>query len=158
MWPAGLPELEVGALKIEACTGPPSSRNNSGLAMIVRHPNGSQMLLPGDCRYNNVPSARGKFTSIVVPHHGGRTRSTFVPSSDGLVAGRCVYSVGAGNQWQHPFESVVDDHVGIYVAELSTADRDTSGLGHVHLYWDQNQPDAHAGCGGHDCDLGCHQR
>ncbi|HEY2142265.1 MAG TPA: hypothetical protein VGG98_09425 [Solirubrobacteraceae bacterium] len=158
VWPRDLGALDVGAVRIEACTGPRSSRNDSGLAMILTHPDGSQMLLPGDCRYDSIPSARGRFASIVVPHHGGRTRSKFVPTSDGRAAGRCVYSVGDPNQWDHPFPSVLADHAGVYAAELFTAVRAPEGLGHVHLYWDESQSEQLLGCGGGECDLRCTQR
>jgi len=158
IWPSGVPSITENGVTIERCTGRPSSHNDSGLAMVVETPAG-RMLFPGDCRYDRVPSASHDFTSVVVPHHGGRTKSGFVPSSDGLPAGRLVYSYGVGNTWRHPFTVVEYAHDGTWRRRVRhTGLRDHRGLGHVHLYWDDAAPDAPPPCGGLRCDLTCHQR
>jgi hypothetical protein len=169
VWPQGLPSLRVGAYELLACTG--RTRNDGGLALALRRTvdgTARRMLLPGDCRYDHVPTAAdGQLTSLVAAHHGGRTKSTLIPQPDGCTEGRLVYSYGRYNQDRHPFDSVRNDHTTAHwYPALETAARSpartTPGggktLGHVHLYWDTAAPDAHPACGGSACDLTCHQR
>jgi hypothetical protein len=119
----------------------------------------SRMLFPGDAAYDNVPSAHGDFTSIAIPHHGGRTPTTQIPASDGRSPGRLVLSYGAGNAYWHPFPDVGRAHRKAgWKTRLHTALRDERGLGHVHLHWSDNDPLAVPPCGAISCDLGCHQR
>ncbi len=158
VWPAGLAAVTSGPLTIERCIGPPSSRNDSGLAVVVGKDDGSLMLLPGDCSYDRIPSSSSMFLSVVVPHHGGRTRSKSIASSDGRSFGRCVYSIGAGNTYHHPFAAVEAAHRAVWAHELKTEHRKPSGLGHVHMYWAAGQLTADPACNGAHCDLTCQQR
>jgi hypothetical protein len=158
VWPAGLASISLGMLTIEACTGPQSSRNDSGLAVSIERSDGSRMLLPADCGYDHVPNAVGPFASVTVPHHGGRSPSAIVPASDGRASGRCVYSLGAANSYGHPLAATEQLHRLAWPHELRTDRRGPSGLGHVHLYWDSHDPTANLGCAGTGCDLGCEQR
>jgi beta-lactamase superfamily II metal-dependent hydrolase len=158
VWPSQLSSMRVQGVTIERCTGPASSRNDSGLAMIVESSNG-RMLFPGDAGYQNVPSAVKDFTSVVVPHHGGRTpRRQVVAASDNQSHGRLVYSYGPGNTYRHPLARVVADHHPVWSTDLRTEHRHNGGLGHVHLYWSAGQAPAHPACRGRQCDLTCHQR
>lgn len=161
VWPAGLASVTAGAVTIERCTGPASSRNDSGLAAIVEGvEDGARMLLPADCGYDHVPSAAtGPYVSLTVPHHGGRAPSTTIPTSAGRSSGRCVYSTGAGNTYKHPYRHVELAHAGLFAAERRTEHRtNPPGLGHVHMYWDASDPPADPACGGLSCELTCHQR
>jgi hypothetical protein len=161
VWPSGLSSLGVGGLTVSLCTGSPRDRNNSGLAMALDGPQGEEekrMLFPGDSAYQFVRGSRGDFTSVVVPHHGGRTRSRWLPGCDGAPCGRLVYSYGLNNSYGHPFADVEEDHAATWKTALHTAHRGAGGLGHVHLYWSTRSPDADPPCGGTECDLTCQQR
>lgn len=161
VWPDGLPEMTVGRVTLARCTGSVGNRNDSGLAMTLGTPPGQEggpMLFPGDAGYQHVPGADSTFTSVVVPHHGGQTRSTWVPSSDGLDTGRLVYSYGAGNSYLHPLTEVQRAHKPTWRQRLHTPLRGPEGLGHVHLCWDAGSRDAEPPCRGRDCDLTCRQR
>jgi hypothetical protein len=166
-WPAGLPSATAGALTVEKCAGSPKSRNNSGLALVVEGPDeraGERMLFPADARYEDVPSSGLDFTHLVAAHHGGLTRSHIVPRSDGRACGRLVYTYGRPNRNRHPIGSVVTAHAAVWATDLRTENRGPSGLGHVHLYWDDTDPNADPLCwtgrGGATgmCDLTCQQR
>lgn len=161
IWPQAVDDISAGDLTVLRCTGRPKQRNSSGLALLLeRQSEGmwARMLFPGDCAYDHVPRSRLDYTHVVVPHHGGRTGSTFVPAPDGVTCGRLVYSYGANNSYGHPFPDVVRDHACLWATDLRTEARDSSGLGHIHLYWDEATPDAHPPCGGRLCQLTCHQR
>jgi hypothetical protein len=158
VWPPGLAAVSAGDVTLEQCTGPPGSRNDSGLAMVVDHADGSRMLLPADCGYTHVPSAGGSFASVTVPHHGGRSTFHAVARSDGRGSGRCAYSMGAGNSYKHPLRQVEAAHRAAWATELRTEHRTPAGLGHVHLYWDASDPQADPRCQGARCDLTCQQR
>jgi hypothetical protein len=156
VWPSSLPSLSVGRVTIERGTG--ASANDSGLALIWDEDRGSgRMLFPADAAYDHLASANQAFTSLVASHHGGRTRSTFVPSPDGATHGRLAYSYGAGNCYGHPLPKDEADHAALWGAGKRTPAL-RSSLGHVHLYWRNSQPDAAPACGGAYCQLDCCQR
>jgi hypothetical protein len=144
-----------------ACTGPQNSRNDSGLALAVEQTLAHEtlrMLFPGDCSYDHVPGSKSyALTSLVAAHHGGKTGANFAPSPNGRPCGRLVYSFGAGNVYRHPTPTGRCVH-NTWQQVLETANRDSSGLGHVHLYWREDAPDADPGCQGRNCSLTCHQR
>lgn len=171
VWPKSLTSLNRNDYEVVQCTGPARNRNDSGLALILNRPEretSQRMLFPGDCSYEHIPPAQaGAFTSLVCPHHGGRTGSSFVPAPDGNPAGRLVYSYGQANCHGHPFPEVRADHL----AEGWHDSRETPHrcppvtlqspphiLGHVHLYWEIAGRYEHPGCGGNGCQLTCHQR
>jgi hypothetical protein len=159
VWPNGLVSVRSGDATVERCTGSRRGRNDSGLAVVVHDGDGeARVLLPADAGYDHVPSAAGAFASLAVPHHGGRASARAVPGSDGRASGRCVYSYGAGNSYAHPFPAVTAGHAAVWVSDLETPARGGGGLGHVHVYWDAGDPDAHPACGGASCDLTCQQR
>jgi hypothetical protein len=159
VWPGQLNALGVGEATIVKCTGPAKDRDAGRLALIAetaRDAERVRILSAGDAGYDHVPAAGLPFTDVVVPHHGGRTRSTFVPTSDGRSCGRLVYSCGAGNSYDHPFATVVQQHTANWPNELRTTSRDGSGLGHVHLYWRDADPNADPDCRARNCQLTCH--
>jgi hypothetical protein len=162
VWPGHLTSISDRGLVLGQCIGSLEDRNNSGLALVLEgnvDGQDARMLFPGDAGYANVRGADRDFTSIAIPHHGGRTPTTQIPASDGLSPGRLVLSYGAGNAYWHPFPDIGRDHRGAgWKQRLHTARRDEHGLGHVHLYWSEDAPPAVPSCGGQDCDLGCHQR
>ncbi len=164
VWPEQLGSVSSGELWIERCTGPPSNRNGSGLAvgLEVKRESRLRFLFPGDAAYHLVPSAgqdpRPDWTTVVVPHHGGRTRSQLIPESDGVRAGRLVYSYGRGNAYGHPFPDVRVDHAADWASTRNTADRDDSGLGHIQLHFDESDKQLDLPCHGSRCDLDCRQR
>jgi hypothetical protein len=171
VWPRSLSSLNRNEYEVVQCVGPAHSRNDSGLALVLnslRTETRERMLFPGDCRYDHIPAARaGAFTSLVCPHHGGRTSGSFVPAPDGNSAGRLVYSYGLHNSHGHPFPAVRADHLnaGWHDARETphrspplTPQPLPHRLGHVHLYWDSAALDQHPGCAGRSCQLTCHQR
>jgi hypothetical protein len=156
VWPTTLRDVTVGSVTIERAQG--KGRNDSGLALIARGPtDNEQMLFPADAAYDHIPSAPGTFSSLVASHHGGRTGATFVPRSDKAKHGRLVYSYGDPNRYGHPKAAQVADHGRLWRQDLHTPAL-RKNLGHVHLYWDQNQPPATLRCNGTRCQLGCCQR
>ena len=161
VWPRDLPSIRVKGMTVSQCTGKPRNHNDSGLALIAEaNPGqeGTRMLFPGDASYRFVPGAEKKFTSVVAPHHGGRTRGGQIPASDGSKPGRLVFSYGAGNSFWHPLADVGREHAATWKKRLHTAARDARGLGHVHLYWNESDPAATPPCGEFGCSLSCHQR
>ena len=116
------------------------------------------MLLPGDCAYAQIPNVySGVFTSLVASHHGGRSGTGAIPQFDKSPSGRLAYSFGPDNSYHHPFANVRNDHTNAeWCPALETASRCPergarpagNAFGHVHLYWDPADADAHPGCGG----------
>jgi hypothetical protein len=160
VWPRhGLASVRAGPCELLKCTGAPSSRNDSGLALVLeRAVDGmsGRMLFPGDASYDRIPIS-GDFTHVVVPHHGAKTHAASAPGPDGLPFGRLVYSFGAGNSYEHPVAATRQLHKA-WPEVRATALRHPSGLGHVHVYWDSSAPAAHPPCGGKHCTLTCHNR
>lgn len=124
--------------RLQQATGPARSRNATGLALVVTSPCGRRVvLLPGDAGYANLQLPK-HLTSLVVPHHGGVTRSSAktLPSSDGESCGRAVISVGATSP-KHPSEQSLKLHDGWGNGLLLTSNRGTSPNkgAHVELHW-----------------------
>jgi len=143
VWPAGLSSIGSN-IRIEKCTG--AGRNHSGLAVILESPHmdGQRILLTGDARYSAIPSALElPFTSVVVPHHGGSSRGTRIPSSDARPNGRIAYSYGLPNIYGHPLESTSIRHLPVWGNGLHTAQRSEGEPSQVRLYWDESDPDCY---------------
>lgn len=163
LWPSGLAARTSGALTVEKCTGGPSNRNYSGLALIVEGPEGKRILFPADARYQDVPGSALDFTHLAAAHHGGLPTPRNVPPSDRAICGRLAYSYAQPNTYHHPVAAVEAKHAAVWSYDLRTEHRrPSSGLGHIHLYWDDADPDADprciaGGCTG-TCDLTCQQR
>jgi hypothetical protein len=159
VWPNALPALSRGEYKLIKCAGPPSSTNDSGLALVAEHDAGNEtlrMLFPGDARYDYVPSGCDTpLVALVAAHHGANTGARQVPQPAGVNA-TLVYSYGAGNRYPHPSPAGRAAHSS-WRHVLETAHRNPD-LGHVHLYWHVGSSDAAPPCGGSRCQLTCHQR
>lgn len=145
VWPAKLSSVQSGQTEIIKCTG--SGRNHSGLAVSVGGPQGDDpILLPGDARYAVIGSATsGKYTSVVVPHHGADMRNRAVPAGLGYQMSRAVYSCGISNTFCHPWPVTERDHDkhgwphaaagATNPVDRRTTRRGSNGLGHIGLTW-----------------------
>ncbi|MBL9170808.1 MAG: hypothetical protein JNN07_23955 [Verrucomicrobiales bacterium] len=147
--PAAPTSVSVGPLQIERCTG--ANRNNSGLALILHEKTdatGVKMLFPGDARYDFIPSHKGSFASLMVPHHGGDMGRRWAPAKPSSGHTRAVYSFGRRNTFGHPRRVTRQDHdsAGWDDADLhgrispndvrkTTVRLKAGGLGHVQLTW-----------------------
>lgn len=164
-----------GYIYLEVCNG--SNRNNSGIALTISERsggNGNKILMPGDADYRYIPSFGGgtQYLSVVVPHHGGKLKSTSLPACPGGQPSRLVYSVGyrAGSPvgsrkpYGHPRNDTIKDHDSngwydpIYTPVAPhytryTKDRSSSGLGHVLLGWEPHPSVPSLPCGALHCQL-----
>ena len=145
---AGMPAIQIGQLYLELCTG--RGRNHSGISVTLCEAVDiapRRMLFPGDADYRYIPSVRNQdYLSVVVPHHGSALKPKSVPPlSPQQPESRLVYSYGPNNTYHHPTDGTRKAHhnagwrdfevqpPGVEVRE--TADRGSSGLGHVLLGW-----------------------
>jgi hypothetical protein len=157
VWPSTLQRLICGDYELIKCTGPPHSRNDSGLALSVEHLDAAAwMLFPADAEYRYIPFFDHPLIGLVASHHGANTHGRGVPAPSGPDS-VLVYSYGAGNGYPHPSDAGRAGH-SAWQRVLETANRDSTGLGHVHLYWTEDARGADPACGGSSCDLTCHQR
>jgi hypothetical protein len=123
-------------VQLQQALGRASSANETGLAMLIC--NGAQAILfPGDAGYGSLrlPDA---LTSVVIPHHGGLSRSSkrTLPRSDHASVGRAVLSYAANNHFKHPTRASVNLHRHWAARLLRTADRGPGETpGHVELHW-----------------------
>jgi beta-lactamase superfamily II metal-dependent hydrolase len=125
-----------GDLDLQQAAGRTTSKNETGLALLVRRTQ-QAMLFPGDAGYATL-DLPGTLTSVVVPHHGGKTRSTAtsLPSADGSLAGRAVFTYSDPNYNSHPAPASVALHADWAAQVLNTKDRGPRGEpGHVELHW-----------------------
>jgi hypothetical protein len=128
-----LPNLHTTIMR---ATGPQSSRNESGLAIVVDRKGGpnERVLLPGDASFANLPVKGGdKFHHIMVPHHGGKTQLSVLPDHIIKTRGHVIYSYGAGNIFLHPRADTVKAHRPKWKKNAHTAIRDEMGLGHLGI-------------------------
>jgi hypothetical protein len=148
IWPTTRSQLRVGQVKVLQCTG--KSKNASGLAVELLPPkakNGKPVLFPGDAGYADLPTPQTKnFEAISCPHHGGNSHSPTIPTRPSGTISRLIYSYGIGNSYKHPLMNTwfAHDHSGwrdpragrVSKGDVrNTADRGTSGLGHVGFAW-----------------------
>lgn len=162
VWPGATPSLVSGQLTVSKCLGRGTGRNHTGLALEIDGPNGKPpILLPGDARYSAVPGALARdYTSLVAPHHGADMKNRRVPAYQPNAGARVAYSFGAGNTFSHPRAITEADHQRANWDHLSqgaptpidrkTANRQSSGLGHIGLSW-QHTPTLPT----HTCGCGC---
>jgi beta-lactamase superfamily II metal-dependent hydrolase len=93
------PPITIGCLDIGLCSG--KTRNDSGLALAMRCSKNERVLIPGDAKYNFLPSnMMNKLTSVVVSHHGAKCNSGSVPTPFGQQK-KSVFSFGSGNTYGH---------------------------------------------------------
>jgi beta-lactamase superfamily II metal-dependent hydrolase len=147
--PTGFTRHHYGQIQIELATG--QGRNNSGIVLTLSEKHdgtGQQILMPGDAGYKFISSFKGgsSYLSVVASHHGGALGTSTPPSCPSATHSRLVYSAGPANSYKHPLQPtrIAHDQAGWIDATLhssppalvrETSDRDTSGLGHVHLGW-----------------------
>ena len=158
-WGYGTPPMTfhpVGVTVFRA-RGTQRSRNESGLALSVAQ-NGRTVLLPADASLPCVWSGTSSIDYLMVPHHGGRTALTTIPTPNNRFTDHLVYSYGVANMYQHPLPRTVRAFRHSWSRNAHTALRDGSGLGHVGIDLtgrSQSLPQPLCGPGG--CQLGIRQ-
>lgn len=162
VWPKGLDTVVGRQVTMHRCSGPVSNRNDSGLALVAEIGHSrprARVLFPGDAAFHRLPiDPEESFTSLVASHHGGRTKSKFIPRSDGRACGRLVFSYARDNAYGHAFADVRSAYAEHWPSARHTADRDESGLGHVQLLAEDHASMEPVPCDGLCCALGCRQR
>lgn len=114
--------IRLGDVELGRCHGQTS--NDSGIAAVVSMSEGLDImhcLLPGDADYRYLPNnyAVRPTWGLVISHHGGRLKSSVLPSADNGAVSVC--SVGYGNTYRHPFIATLAAHeeVGWSPAKLT---------------------------------------
>ncbi|WP_299615569.1 hypothetical protein [uncultured Tateyamaria sp.] len=135
-WGPNLSQINIQGLHttIFKATGNKTNRNESGLSLVVDRKGGpnERVLLPADASFVNLPSALShRFHQIMVPHHGGKTDLTNLPTHLVKTRGHAIYSYGAGNIFLHPRADTVKAHRLGWKKNAHTAIRDERGLGHI---------------------------
>ncbi len=137
--------------------GTQKSRNESGLALSVAR-NRRTVLLPADASLPNVWSGASSVDYLIVPHHGGRTALSTIPTPNNRSRDHLVYSYGVGNVYQHPLPRTVRAFRKSWTRNAHTALRDSSGLGHVGIdLTGQSQSLPQPLCMAGGCQLGIRQ-
>jgi hypothetical protein len=170
IWPASLPSLAVGQIRIRKCTG--ASRNASGLAVEVDPPKGytgAPVLLPGDAGYDDIPGASSAtFEGIACPHHGGASNSPVIPAKPAPFYSRLAYSYGSPNTYHHPLYATYTAHDRALWTDprvpgksapgfvRDTKDRTRKGVGHIGFNWGTTTAPSAAPCSG-TCQLDVQQ-
>ncbi len=158
-WGYGTPPItsQSSGVTVFRAGGNPKSRNESGLALSIVQ-NRHTLLLPGDASLANVCPSASSFDYLMVPHHGGNTALTSIPSPNDRAKSQLVYSYGVGNMYQHPLPRTVRALRQSWSKNMHTALRDGSGLGHVGIDLTGNgQPWSRPPCGAGICQLGIHR-
>jgi beta-lactamase superfamily II metal-dependent hydrolase len=96
-------------------------KNNTGIFMEVWFENGHTSLLTGDCDYDVIRKVKGKsdlmYSSVVVPHHGGKLLSKpprVIPKGRGF-----IFSYGTTNTYGHPHISTLKKHSKALIGSTS---------------------------------------
>ena len=133
-WDYSTPNIRVGltGLTLVRAQGPPSDRNESGLAARVEGRQGG-VLLPGDASLNYLRRQCHRLEHLMVPHHGGRTDLSFVPTPVHQDTSHLIYSYGVGNLYRHPIDGTMRALSSLWKKNRHTALRDGTGLGHVGI-------------------------
>lgn len=111
------------------CNG--TSKNHSGLAMIVDSPNNSiqKVLNPADAAYKYIPNIKKiKFDGLVATHHGANFADNNLPvpisNSENC---NIAYSYGTDNSYDHPKHTAVVAHnTNHWINVLNTEDGNIS--------------------------------
>jgi hypothetical protein len=134
--------------EVVRCAGPASSRNESGLGLILGH-RPIRALLPGDASPQHVVRCGCKVDHLVVPHHGGRTNLTPLPAPTNIDSSHLIYSYGVGNIFLHPLTDMRRQIRGKdWKKNVHTALRDHTGFGHVGIDLQGHYNGASPPCGG----------
>lgn len=106
IWPNNLSLLSFAGGDIIKCNG--TSKNDSGLALVIKSNNVGQSLLPGDAQYGCIPRLSAYVLScLVVSHHGSNSAQSNVPMANGNKW--IAYSFGSNN-WGHPTTNTRNAH------------------------------------------------
>ena len=122
--------------RIVKADGPPSSRNESGLALVVDKTTqeSQSVLLPGDASFAQLATNVGTtFDHMMVPHHGGKSDISILPQATTKSCSHQIYSYGVGNIFLHPRNDVVKAYRTVWKKNTHTALRSSSGFGHVWI-------------------------
>jgi hypothetical protein len=116
LWPDSERLIRFTCGWLEACEpadGSDGDRNNTGLAMFVEDVVGDLVLLPGDADFPSIGSLaklrkrKSRLVGLVAPHHGARISAAALPRAKKGSAAMLVYSVGEGNQYDHPKDAAM---------------------------------------------------
>lgn len=123
---------QPSGVTVSRARGTARSRNESGLALSVAR-NGRTVLLPADASLSSVWSGASSIDYLMVPHHGGRTALSKIPTPNNRSKDYLVYSYGVANMYQHPLPRTVRTFRRSWTRNAHTALRDSTGLGHVGI-------------------------
>lgn len=136
VYPDHAAPITFGPIELAKANG--KSKNESGLTLTLRR-NQQAMLFPADAGYGNLDSRPATLTSVVIPHHGGRSpKSTpaTIPICDGAAAGRAVMSCSDIDRYPRLRTAAWTLHRA-WTTTLKTETRAAPGVpGHIELYWD----------------------
>jgi hypothetical protein len=118
--------------EVSHCSGPATSRNESGLALTLGHCP-IRALLPGDASPGNAVRCDCTIDHLVVPHHGGRISLSPLPAPTNIKSSHLIYSYGVGNIFLHPLTDMRRKIRKTWKRNLPTALRDQTGFGHVGI-------------------------
>ncbi|MEP3428356.1 MAG: hypothetical protein ABJN98_06740 [Roseibium sp.] len=95
--------------RVIRCNG--TSINGSGLALHLRKC-GRDILFTGDADYHEIPSvSRIQFSSLQIPHHGGKIAIPSITPRGGTNPSKAVISCGFPNRYGHPHSSSIIKHL-----------------------------------------------
>jgi hypothetical protein len=101
-WNSSITHYEFSNHRIVKCSGIPSSKNNSGLALFVNYGTNKFVILPGDATFSKIPHyPTGDFIGLVASHHGAKASINGMPLSAGDL-NMLAYSYGQHNTHNHP--------------------------------------------------------
>lgn len=122
--------------RIVQAEGSKSSRNESGLALVIDKSTQTarSVLLPGDASFCHLVARTGpEFDHVMVPHHGGKTDVSLIPKATTQSRSHQIYSYGVGNIFLHPRADVVQAYRLGWKKNTHAALRPASGFGHVGI-------------------------
>ena len=136
-WDYATPPISSSAgFTVFRTRGSAKSRNESGLALRVDQ-NNRTVVLPGDASLSSVRAGLGtglpSLDYLMIPHHGGRSSLTSLPTPVSSSTSCIIYSYGVSNVYLHPLPKTVRAFRKSWKKSVHTALRDGSGLGHVGI-------------------------
>lgn len=137
-WDPALQSLRLPAAnaRIVKADGPQTSRNESGLALVVDKStiHSRAVLLPGDASFVHLEANVGtKFDHVMVPHHGGKTDTSVLPKAATKSRSHQIYSYGVGNIFMHPLPPTVKAFRTEWKRNTHVALRGDDGFGHLGI-------------------------
>lgn len=158
-WSSTLDEVLVGTtgFSVTRAGGPPSNRNESGLAIkggTLPGPDAIEVLLPADASLRYLDVADKSIHRLMVPHHGGHSDWATEPKPYKKTTSAIIYSYGVASTYLHPLDPTVHILRRNWKKNFHTALRDESGLGHVGISLNQRARRTNSTpCGGYACQL-----